>query len=112
MKDRRFEHRVKASPEGVLAQQNATKLPQRLSIDREIGAFEDWPQRVEDLSGNTTTDGDVCPQAISREEDECKGMLHQLTFQIDKQTSEGIYVINIYVINKCELRPGIKKGKC
>src|SRR6266576_4986013 len=39
-------------------------------------------------------------------------LLHQLTFQIDKQTSEGIYVINIYVINKCELRPGIKKGKC
>jgi len=39
-------------------------------------------------------------------------MLHQLTFQIDKQTSEGIYVINIYVINKCELRPRIEKGKC
>ena len=30
-------------------------------------------------------------------------MLHQLTFQFDNQTGEGIYVINIYVINKCEL---------
>ena len=30
-------------------------------------------------------------------------MLHQLTFQFDNQTSEGIYVINIYAINKCEL---------
>jgi hypothetical protein len=39
-------------------------------------------------------------------------MLHQLTFQIDKQISKGIYVLNIYVINKCELRPGIEKGKC
>ena len=34
---------------------------------------------------------------------ECNGELHQLTFQFDNQTGEGIYVINIYVINKCEL---------